>query len=307
MRIVFFGTPAFAVASLRALLREGFTLAGVVTQPDKPQGRSRSTLVPPAVKVAALEGGRPVLQPARPVGDLFMASLRRLEPDLGVVVAYGHILRREVLEVPTHGMINVHASLLPRLRGAAPIQHAILAGDRETGISIMKMEEGLDSGPVLHRVSTPIADSETGGTLTDRLATLGATALIETLSQLSAGAGVPQPQDHDAATYAPKISRESARLDWTRDAALLERQVRAFDPAPGAWTTLDGGLVKLFGGMPAVGGGDPGTVLAASDRLVVAGGTGAIAVREVQPAGRNRLTVEEWVRGRGIAAGSRFE
>jgi methionyl-tRNA formyltransferase len=307
MRIVFFGTPEFAVASLRLLLRERFTLAGVVTQPDKPQGRSRSNLVAPAVKVAALEAGLTVLQPARPVGDLFLASLRRLEADLGVVVAYGHILRREVLDTPTLGMINVHASLLPRFRGAAPIQHAILAGDRETGISIMKMEEGLDSGPVLHRVSTPIADGETAGTLTARLATLGATALVETLSLLSAGAVAPQPQDPDAATYAPKISRESARLDWTRDAALLERQVRALDPVPGAWTSLDGAPVKLFGGMPAVGSGEPGSVIAASDRLIVAGGTGAIAVSEVQPAGRNRLLVEEWLRGRGIAPGRRFE
>ena len=307
MRIVFFGTPEFAVASLSALLRARFTLAGVVTQPDKPQGRSRSTLVPPAVKVAALEAGLHVLQPARPVGDLFLASLRRLEADLGVVVAYGHILRREVLDAPARGMINVHASLLPRFRGAAPIQHAILAGERETGISIMRMEEGLDSGPVLHRVSTPVAEGETAGTLTTRLAALGATSLVEALSQLSARAEKADPQDPTAATYAPKISRETARLDWTRDAASLERQIRAFDPAPGAWTSLDGAPVKLFGGMPAVGGGAPGAVLAASDRLVVAGGTGAIAVSEVQPAGRNRLTVEEWVRGRGIAAGSRLE
>jgi methionyl-tRNA formyltransferase len=307
MRIVFFGTPQFAVASLNALLRERFTLAGVVTQPDKPQGRSRSTLVPPAVKTAAQEAGLPILQPARPVGDLFLASLRRLEADLGVVVAYGHILRPEVLDAPARGMINVHASLLPRFRGAAPIQHAILAGDRETGISIMRMEEGLDSGPVLHRVSTPIADGETAGTLTTRLAALGATALVETLSQLAVRAEEAEPQDPVAATYAPKIARETARLDWTRDAASLERQVRAFDPVPGAWTALEGAPVKLFGGMPAVGGGEPGTVLAASDRLVVAGGSGAIAVSEVQPAGRNRLTVEEWVRGRGIAAGSRFE
>jgi methionyl-tRNA formyltransferase len=307
MRIVFFGTPEFAVASLSALLRARFTLAGVVTQPDKPQGRSRSTLVPPAVKLAAQEAGLHVLQPARPVGDLFLASLRRLEADLGVVVAYGHILRREVLGTPARGMINVHASLLPRFRGAAPIQHAILAGERETGISIMRMEEGLDTGPVLHRVSTPVAEGETAGTLTTRLAALGAAALVEALSQLSARAEKADPQDPATATYAPKISRETARLDWTRDAALLERQIRAFDPVPGAWTSLDGAPVKLFGGMPAVGGGEPGAVLTASDRLVVAGGTGAIAVSEVQPAGRNRLTVEEWVRGRGIAAGSRFE
>jgi methionyl-tRNA formyltransferase len=307
MRIVFFGTPEFAVASLRALLRERFTVAGVVTQPDKPHGRSRSTLVAPPVKVAALEAGLPVLQPARPVGDLFLAALKRLDPDLGVVVAYGHILRREVLDTPARGMINVHASLLPRFRGAAPIQHAILAGDRETGISIMRMEEGLDSGPVLHRVSTPIAEDETGGSLTSRLAGLGAAALVEALSLLSAGSVKPQPQDESRVTFAPKVSRDTARLDWTCDAGLVERQIRAFDPAPGAWTALDGAPVKLFGAMQAVGSGEPGTVLAASDRLVVASGSGAVAVREVQPAGRNRLMVEEWVRGRGIAAGSRFE
>ena len=307
MRIVFFGTPEFAVASLRALLRERFTIAGVVTQPDKPHGRSRSTLVPPAVKTAALEAGLPVLQPTRPVGDLFLAGLRRLEADLGVVVAYGHILRREVLDAPSRGMINVHASLLPRFRGAAPIQHAILAGDRETGISIMRMEEGLDSGPVLHRLSTPIEDGETAGGLGARLAELGATALVEALSLLSAGSVKPQPQDDSRATYAPKISRETARLDWTRDASQLERQIRAFDPVPGAWTTLEGAPVKLFGAVPAVGAGEPGSVLSASDRLMIAGGSGAIAVREVQPAGRNRLTVEDWVRGRGITAGSRLE
>jgi methionyl-tRNA formyltransferase len=307
MRIVFFGTPEFAVDSLRALLRERFTVAGVVTQPDKPQGRSRSTLVPPPVKVAALEAGLPVLQPTRPVGDLFLAGLRRLEPDLGVVVAYGHILRREVLDTPPRGMINVHASLLPRFRGAAPIQHAILAGDRETGISIMRMEEGLDSGPVLHRLATPISDGETAGSLTTRLAALGATALVEALSLLSGGSVKSQSHDESRVTYAPKVTREMARVDWRREAAALERQVRAFDPAPGAWTTLDGAPVKLFGALPAVGSGEPGTVVAASDRLVIAAGAGAIAVGEVQPAGRNRLPVADWVRGRGVAAGSRFE
>src|SRR5918992_4542721 len=216
MRIVFFGTPAFAVPSLQALLRGRFTVAGVVTQPDKPQGRSRSELIAPPVKIAALAAGIPVLQPIRPIGDVFTASLRRLEPDLGIVVAYGHILRPEVLDLPARGMINVHASLLPRFRGAAPIQHAILSGDRETGISIMRMEEGLDSGPVLHRVSTPIADGETAGSLTARLAQLGATALVEALSLLSAGSVKLQPQDESRVTYAPKISRETARLDWSR-------------------------------------------------------------------------------------------
>src|SRR5918993_2149516 len=196
MRIVFFGTPAFAVPSLQALLQDRFAVAGVVTQPDKPQGRSRSELIAPPVKIAALAAGIPVLQPIRPVGDVFTASLRRLEPDLGVVVAYGHILKPEVLSLPPNGMINVHASLLPRHRGAAPIQQAILEGDPQTGITIMQMEEGLDSGPMLHRVTTPIEPDETAGALAQRLAALGATALVEALSLLSRGLMRPQAQDH---------------------------------------------------------------------------------------------------------------
>lgn len=303
MRIVFFGTPEFAVASLRALLRERFIIAGVVTQPDKPQGRSRSALVPPPIKQVAQAQGLPLLQPVRPVGDLFLAALRRLEPDLGIVVAYGHILRREVLTLPPRGMINVHASLLPRFRGAAPIQHAILAGERETGVSIMQMEEGLDSGPVIHRVATPIAAEETAGTLAGRLAELGAGALVEALSLLTAGLARPHPQDSTAATFAPKIDRESARLDWNRDAPALARQVRAFDPAPGAWTTLRDAPLKLFAAAPTPGSGEPGTVIAAGDRLVIACGGGALSVAEVQPSGKTRLPVDAWVRGRGIEVG----
>lgn len=306
MRIVFFGTPVFAVASLQSLLHDRFTVAGVVTQPDKPQGRSRSELIPPPVKVAALAAGIPVLQPVRPVGDVFATSLRRLEPDLGVVVAYGHILRPEVLSVPPRGMINVHASLLPRHRGAAPIQHAILAGDRETGISIMQMEKGLDSGPVLHRIVTPIGTEETAGALAGRLADLGAAALVEAISFCSSGVAHPQPQDHAQATYAPKLDRDQAHLAWEQDAAALVRQIRAFDPAPGAWTDLNGGTLKLFGANVAPGAGEPGTVLEASRRLVVAAGSGAVAVSEVQPAGKTRIPVEAWLRGRGVAVGQRL-
>jgi methionyl-tRNA formyltransferase len=306
MRIVFFGTPEFAVASLRALLRERFTIAGVVTQPDKPQGRSRSALVPPPVKQLAQAERLPVLQPVRPVGDLFLAALRRLEPDLGIVVAYGHILRKEVLNLPPHGMINLHASLLPRFRGAAPVQHAILAGDRETGVSIMQMEEGLDSGPVIHRVATPIGPAETAGGLAQRLAELGAGALVEALSLLTAGLARPHEQDSASATYAPKIDRESARLHWHRDAPTLARQVRAFDPAPGAWTTLRDTPLKLFAAEPSPGRGEPGTVISAGERLVIACGGGALAVAEVQPSGRNRLPVDSWVRGRGIEAGQQL-
>jgi methionyl-tRNA formyltransferase len=303
MRIVFFGTPEFAVASLRALLREHFIIAGVVTQPDKPHGRSRSALIPPPVKQVALAEGLHVLQPVRPVGDLFLAALRRLEPDLGIVVAYGHILRREVLTLPPRGMINVHASLLPRFRGAAPVQHAILAGDQETGVSIMQMEEGLDSGPVIHRVATPIGPQETAGALAGRLAELGAGALVEALSLLTGGLARPHPQDSTAATYAPKIDRETARLRWHQDAPALARQVRAFDPAPGAWTTLREAPLKVFGAEPAAGSGEPGTVISAGDRLVIACGGGALSLAEVQPFGKTRLSVDAWVRGRGIEAG----
>jgi methionyl-tRNA formyltransferase len=307
MRIVFFGTPEFAVASLQALVNGRFTLAGVVTQPDKPQGRSRSELIPPPVKVAAQAAGIPVLQPVRPMGDVFTTSLRRLEPDLGIVVAYGRILKPEILSVPPRGMINVHASLLPRYRGAAPIQHAILRGETETGISIMQMEAGLDSGPVLHRVATAIEPDETAGALAERLADLGAMALVEALSLISGGLARPQPQDHARATYAPKIDRDMARLVWQRDATTLARQVRAFDPAPGAWTTVNGCILKLFGAREVPGTGEPGSVLAAGERLLVAAGRGAIAIKEVQPAGKTRLPVEAWVRGRGISLGQRLE
>jgi methionyl-tRNA formyltransferase len=221
-------------------------------------------------------------------------------------VAYGHILRPEILGIPQHGMINVHASLLPRYRGAAPIQHAILKGESETGITIMQMEAGLDSGPIIHGVATQIDPEETAGELTGRLADLGSAALIQALSLLSGGLARPQPQDHARATYAPKIDREMARLIWERDAATLVRQIRAFDPAPGAWTLLNGGVLKVFSAREVPGTGAPGNVLAAGERLVVAAARGAVAINEVQPAGKSRLRVEAWVRGRGVAAGQQL-
>ena len=306
MRIVFLGTPEFAVPSFRALLKERYQVVGVVTQPDRPQGRSRSRLIAPPVKTEALNASIPVLQPARPLGDVFLAGLRRLEPDLAVVVAYGHILRPDVLSLPRLGMINVHASLLPRWRGAAPIQHAILAGDTETGVSIMQMDQGLDSGPVLHRVATPIGPNETAGSLAARLAELGAAALIDALALLTGEFARPEPQDDGRVTLAPKIDRERGRLDWSRDAAALARQVRAFDPAPGAWTVHEQSPLKLFGAVAVAEQGEPGCVLTAGDRLVVGCGDGALSLDEVQPSGRTRLTVSEWVRGRGIALGARL-
>lgn len=308
MRIVFFGTPEFAVPSLRALLRARHEVVGVVTQPDRPQGRSRSQLLPPPVKLEALAAGIPVLQPDRPVGDLFAASLRRLGGDVGVVVAYGHILRPEILAIPPDGMINVHASLLPHLRGAAPIQHAILRGDPVTGVSIMQMEAGLDSGPVLHRLETPIQPDDTSGTLTLRLSELGAEALLDALSLLAAGAAGFERQDESRATYAPKIDRTLARVQWDEDACGVARRAAAFDPAPGAWTRLEELEVKLFGvrALDGAADGAPGTVLQAGDTLTVAAAGGAVEVSEVQPAGRRRIPVSAWVNGRGVTAGARF-
>ncbi len=306
MRVAFFGTPEFAVPSLRELLRRRVDVAAVITQPDRPHGRSRSTLVPPPVKITALEAGLSVLQPERPVGDVFTAGLRHLRLELAVVVAYGHILRPDVLAIPRHGMINVHASLLPRWRGAAPIAWGILHGDAETGISIMQMDQGLDSGPVLLRARTAIAENETGGQLTERLAELGAVALGDALDRFAHGGVIGEAQNHAAATYAPKIDRSLTRVGFTDGARAAARRIQAFDPAPGAWATARGGTVKLFGARVVDGGGDPGVVIGAGQVLVVAAGAGAVEVAEVQPAGRPRMAAAEWVRGRGIAAGDRF-
>ncbi|HEX9754251.1 MAG TPA: methionyl-tRNA formyltransferase [Gemmatimonadales bacterium] len=328
MRIVFFGTPEFAVPSLRALLDEGADVVAVVTQPDRPQGRSRSTIVPPPVKTLAEERGLAVMQPERPRGDVFLANLRRVAPEVGVVVAYGHILRPEVLAVPARGMINVHASLLPRHRGAAPIQAAILAGDLETGVTVMRMDPGMDTGPILHQARTLIRPDETGGQLASRLAELGGRALTEALVLLQQGVLRPEPQDETRATYAPKLDRDQARISWNDPGEEVVRRIRAFDPTPGAWTTLDGGELKLFGGRLAgagagrarggegggggAGGSEPGTILGVASELVVATGAGDVAIADVQPAGRRRMTAAEWFRGRegtgtGAAVGWRFQ
>jgi methionyl-tRNA formyltransferase len=307
---VFFGTPDFAVPSLRALVGEGFDVAAVVTQPDRPRGRSRSTLVPSPVKRVALEEDVPVLQPERPNTVEFEAQLRDLAPEIGIVVAYGHILRPHLLDVPRRGMINVHASLLPALRGAAPIHHAILTGLDTTGVSIMEMEAGMDTGPVLHHVSTPIAADETSGELTVRLAELGALALVEGLALLATDAASRIHQDHDEATYAPKVTRAMARLRWEEPASRVARQVRAFDPDPGAWTTVGGRDIKLFGPRPAddwVTDDVPGQIIEVDPALVVATGDGALQFLDVQPAGKARMSAAQWVRGRQATKGTRFE
>lgn len=313
MRIVFWGTPDFAIPSLRALLGEGQDVVAVVTQPDRPAGRGRE-LRPPPVRAFAEREMLPVLQPERSRGDQFLQQLRSVEPDLNVVVAYGQILRREVLDLPALGSINVHASLLPELRGAAPIQWAIARGYDRTGVTVMRMVERMDAGPILHQVVEPIGPDETAADLAGRLCEIGAEALIEALVLLEAGALTETPQDESRATYAPRITRDDARVDWTLDAAQVARAIRAFDAVPGAWATLHGGEIKLFRPEPLpdhAHDAAPGTVLDVerfdpSEGLLVACGTGAVRIREVKPAGRRRMTAAEWLRGRAAAAGDRL-
>jgi len=306
VRVVYFGTPDFAVPSLRALVGEGFDVVGVVTRPDKPTGRHRSHSTPSAVKVAALADDLPVLQPERPSEPDFLAQIAQLAPDLSIVAAYGHILPQQLLDVPKRGSVNVHASLLPALRGAAPIQRAILAGLAETGITIMQMDAGMDSGPILHQVSTPIAEDETGGELSERLAELGAEALIEALTLIDEAGLEPRAQDPARATFAPKIKREEERLDWSCPAEAVARKIRAFDPKPGAWTTGRAKELKLFGARAVEGAGAAGAVLRADDELVIACGAGAVSAEEVQPSGRARMPVRAFVNGRGVAVGDRL-
>ena len=310
MRVLFWGTPEFATPPLRALLGEGFDVVGVVTQPDKPVGRSRSTVQAPPVKEIALADGIPVLQPERPRGERFLADLRALEPDISVVVAYGHLLPQEVIDLPPMGTINIHASLLPALRGAGPIQAAIREGHTRTGVSIMRMVKALDAGPVIHAVETPILDDETYGELALRLSELGALALVEALALLSMGEAPEQPQDDAAATYAPKVDRETTRLDWTTTGFDVAGAIRAYDPRPGAWTLHRGSPVKLFGARLAApeGPAEPGTVQSIDlTGMIVACGAGAVRVLNIQPAGKKRLAPADWARGRGIAVGDRFD
>jgi methionyl-tRNA formyltransferase len=306
VRVAFFGTPEFAVPSLRALVGEGFHVVAVVTQPDRPQGRSRSTVVAPPVKVAAEGEDLTVLQPERPTDPAFVARLRDLQPDVGVVVAYGHLLKRELLALPPRGMVNVHPSLLPALRGAAPVEWAIIRGLELTGVTIMQLDTGMDSGPILHQISHRIDPDVTAGDLSEHLAEVGAQALIETLAVLEQGAFHPVAQDAARATYAPKLTRELARIDWTKDAASIARLVRGLDPRPGASGQLEGTEVKVFSPRLSDRKGAPGEILTADGRLLIAAGRGAVDIEEVQPAGKERMSAVEWLRGAHLTAGARF-
>jgi methionyl-tRNA formyltransferase len=265
--------------------------------------------VPSPVKVVALEEGIPVLQPDRPRGEEFLAQLRALEPDLSVVVAYGHILKQDLIDLPRLGTLNIHASLLPRWRGAAPIQAAMLAGDEETGVSIMRMVLGLDAGPVLLALRTAIDDQETAGELTEQLAEMGAEAIVEAVTRMDLGAIEEVPQEESLVTYAPKIDRAHARLDFTRSATLVSREIRAYDPKPGAWGMVRGGEVRLFGARVITDRrGHPGEVLEVGEMgMIVACGEGAVAVEVVHPAGKRRIAALDWAQGRGIAVGDLWE
>jgi methionyl-tRNA formyltransferase len=312
MRVLFWGTSEFAAPSLRALVGEGFEVVAVITQPDRPLGRSRSTVHAPPIKDVALAEGIRCYQPEKPRGKEFMELLRSLEPTISVVVSYGHILVQDVIDLPAKGTVNVHASLLPKLRGAAPIQAAIREGLIETGVTIMRMVRELDAGPIILQARTPVAEDETYGELELRLSELGAMALVQALTLLELNQASERPQDHDAATFAGKIDRDAVRIPWQEGCGVVARHIRAYDPRPGAFTTLRGKDVKMFGATATEAAGDEagiafGQVLdIGSEGMLVATGDGAVRVSYVQPAGKKRLHAEEWARGRGVAVGDRF-
>ncbi|EIK55095.1 methionyl-tRNA formyltransferase [Stutzerimonas stutzeri TS44] len=287
MRIVFAGTPEFAARHLRALLDAGRNIVAVYTQPDRPAGRGQK-LMPSPVKQLAMQHGIPVMQPQTLRDPAAQAELAALQADLMVVVAYGLILPQAVLDLPRLGCINSHASLLPRWRGAAPIQRAIEAGDDESGVTVMQMEAGLDTGPMLLKVSTPITAEDTGGTLHDRLAALGSQAVVQAVEALAAGTLQPEPQNDALATYAHKLSKDEARIDWSRPAVELERLVRAFHPWPICHSTLGGEALKIHAARLGAGQGEPGRILESSKTgLTVACGEGALSLTRLQlPGGK---------------------
>ncbi|MCW5619867.1 MAG: methionyl-tRNA formyltransferase [Burkholderiales bacterium] len=307
MRLVFAGTPAFAAGALQALLDAGHEVALVLTQPDRPAGRGLA-LRASEVKQLALAHALPLSQPLTLRDDNVSRQLADTGAALMVVAAYGLILPQSILDQFPHGCLNIHASLLPRWRGAAPIQRAILAGDAQTGISIMQMDAGLDTGPVLLRQSIPIGARETSGSLHDRLAAVGAQCIVSALARIEAGAAHREPQPDDGVTYAAKISKEEAELDWTRPAIELDRQIRAFNPAPGAATVLDGQPLRIWAAHPVPGIGlAPGSVQdAAAGTLTIACGDGALALDEVQRAGGKRLSVADFQRGANLRMGQRL-
>lgn len=303
MRIVFFGTPEFAVRSLHALLAGSNLVVGVVCQPDRPAGRGQRVALPP-VKEVALEAHVPVLQPEKLRLPEFLQTLREWAPDLIVVAAYGRILPKTVLDLPRLGCINVHGSLLPKYRGAAPIQWAILRGEVVTGTTIMQMNEHMDAGDILLQRETRIGDDETYGELQARLADIGAQALVDAIAQLHAGTLRAQPQCEEV-TIAPIIAKENGHIDWTQPAVVIARMVRAFNPWPSAFTSLDGKLLKIHRAhVRGASAAAPGSVVQAQGDLAVATGAGTLIFDELQLEGRKRLSAAEFGRGGALKVGT---
>jgi len=300
MRVVFMGSPAFAVPCLRALAAH-HQVALVVSQPDKPAGRGGQLTAPP-VKVAALELGLPIIQPRSARTGELRDALVASGAELAAVVAYGKILPADVLAALPRGCLNVHGSILPRYRGAAPVQWAVIHGDAETGVDIMQLDEGMDTGPVLLEKRVAIDPEETAGELLERLAPLGAAALIEALAHLDAL--VPRPQDHAAATHAPMLEKADGAIDFIGPAAVVAARIRGMDPWPGAYATHREQPLKLFRARAVAGGDAPGAVIAIdATGITVACGDGAVAIRDVQAAGRKRMAAAQFAAGRGIAVG----
>ena len=311
LRIVFFGTPGFAVPSLEALIGSRHTVVAVVSQPDRPKGRGHH-LQPTPTKAVALAHAIPVLQPAKIREAAFLQQVRELRADLGVVVAFGRILPDALLAIPRLGMINVHASVLPRYRGAAPIQRAVLAGDAETGVTIMRVETELDAGPTFAFASVPIPPDATSGDMEAVLASLGAQLLLPVVDDLAADRAVETPQDHARATHAAKIAKDEGAIDWARPADAVHNSIRGLQPWPLAWTRLGHERLVLRRTRPIEGRpfdpSSPGTIVrAAGDELIVACGNGtALQVLELQPEGRRTMTAREFLAGRAIASGARL-
>ena len=307
-RIVFFGTPDFAVPPLREFLKGPDRVVAVVTQPDRPKGRGRK-VIPSPVKELASSQGLNVFQPERVKEGAFQERLQEMQPDLFVVVAYGQILPKALLVLPRHGAVNVHASLLPKYRGAAPIAWSILKGEEVTGVTTMMMDEGMDTGDILLQAEVALGERETSETLHDRLAGLGARLLLDTLEGLKGGTVRRRPQDHSKATYAPIMKKEDGRIDWTKGAEEIDRQVRAFHPWPGAFTYWDGKLLKIYLGEVRGGGSIPKretgeVVWVGSDFIEVLTGKGAFCIREAQLEGGKKMAVRDFLAGHPIPVGT---
>lgn len=305
MRIIFMGTPDFAVPTLEALVTGGHEIIAAVTQPDKPKGRGKAVLMTP-VKEKALEYGIPVYQPVKAREPEFIEVLKSLEPEVIVVVAFGQILPKEILEIPRYGCVNVHASLLPKYRGAAPIQWAVIDGEEESGVTTMQMDEGLDTGDILEMETIRLEEKETGGSLFDKLSCLGGKLILSTLSGLENGTVVPRKQGETTTPYAKMLKKTMGEIDWNMEAAAIERLIRGLNPWPSAYTSCNGKTLKIWAAdvLPGGQGEEPGRVRAGKDSLLVETGSGLLSITELQLEGKKRMDTASFLRGFSIADGA---